>query len=248
MPEAANKRIGDKIFIEGAYQYNAYYTGKPIQRFWHYTKLQEAQREIAAEKTDHILDAGCGSGLLAYFLAKDSRAEVLGVDANPAAIDFCQTRFQLPNLRFSRALIDDLPFSNNSFDKIVFLEVIEHLSREQGHTVLQRFYDLLKPGGLLVISTPNKKSSWPLIEYLLDRFRLVPTLAGEQHEYLYSGRELRKTAETAGFRSISRKTVNFLSPWLAPISWKLALKVHALEIKGKCRIGSLLLYTFKKPG
>ena len=248
MPEADNNRTGDKIFIEGAYQFNAYYTGKPIQRFWHYTKLQEAQREIAAEKTDQILDAGCGSGLLTYFLAKDSQAEVLGVDANPAAIDFCQSRFQLPNLHYSQALIDNLPFTNNSFDKIVFLEVLEHLSREQGRTVLKRFYDLLKPGGILVVSTPNRKSLWPLIEYLLDTFRLVPTLAGEQHEYLYTGRELRRTAEAAGFSAISRKTVNFVSPWLAPISWKLALKVHALELKSNCRIGSLLLYTFKKVG
>ena len=247
MTEIFQDRKGDKIVIEGNYQFNAYYFGRKPQRFWHYTKMQEAQNELALKEGDKILDAGCGSGLLSYFLAKDNPIEVWGIDGNPSAIDFCRAKFPLENLHFSQTLMDELPFSNSSFNKIVFLEVIEHISPSQGAKVLGTFYDLLAPGGTLVISTPNKRSLWPLIEYLLDKFKLVPTLAKEQHEYLYTCKQLKKMAELAGFRCISQRTINFISPWVAGISWKLALKIHNMEIKGKSKFGALLLFTFKKP-
>ncbi len=241
------ERKGDKISIEGDYQFNAYYSGRRPQRFWHYTKLREAQNELAAGAGDRILDAGCGSGLLAWFLAKDTPAEVWGTDANPSAIDFCRTKFALPNLRFSLSLIDELPFGDGFFNKIAFLEVIEHISPAQGLSVLRTFHDLLVPGGKLVISTPNRKSAWPLIEFLLDKLKLVPTLAKEQHEWLYSGKELIKAGEQAGFQCLSKKTINFLSPWAAAIHWRLGLTIHELELKTRSCAGSLLLYTFIKP-
>jgi 2-polyprenyl-3-methyl-5-hydroxy-6-metoxy-1,4-benzoquinol methylase len=226
-----NKRKGDRIAIRGDYQYNAYYTGNAVQRFWHYAKLQEALRQLTPQQSDRILDAGCGSGLLSHFLAKDSNAQVWGADANPDAIAFCNSRFHGPNLQFVQALIDELPFEDRFFNKIAFLEVIEHLTPAQGLDVLKSFNKLLTPGGTLVISTPNKKSLWPVIEFTLDSLHLVPTLDGDQHEFLYSGPRLISLAQKAGFDCISRTTINFLSPWLAPVSWKLAAKLYALELK-----------------
>ncbi len=86
-----------------------------------------------------------------------------------------------------------------------------------------------------------------MIEFLLDMFRLVPTLSKEQHEYLYSGKQLKEKAGQAGFQSIAESTINFISPWMAPISWKWALKMHALELRAKSKLGSVLVYSFKKP-
>lgn len=243
-----NKRKGDTIAIRGDYQYNAYHTGNPVQRFWHYAKLQEALRRLTPQQNDRILDAGCGSGMLSHFLAKDNKAQVWGADANPDAIAFCKSRFRLPNLQFVQSLIDELPFQENFFNKIAFLEVIEHITPEQGLEVLKSFYRLLAPGGTLVISTPNKRSLWPLIEFTLDSLHLVPTLDGEQHEFLYSGPRLISLTRQAGFEAISRTTINFLAPWLAPVSWKLAAKCHSLEIKCQSPLGSLLVYTFRKSG
>lgn len=242
-----NQRKGDRIAIRGDYQYNAYYTGNAVQRFWHYAKLQEALRQLTPQPSDRILDAGCGSGLLSHFLAKDSNAQVWGADANSAAIAFCNSRFQQPNLQFVQALIDELPFQDRFFNKIAFLEVIEHLTPAQGLGVLKNFNQLLVPGGTLVISTPNKKSLWPVIEFTLDSLHLVPTLDGEQHEFLYTGPRLETLARQAGFDCVARTTINFLAPWLAPVNWKLATKLHAREIKWRSPFGSLLLYTFRKP-
>jgi len=246
MNNPANRRTGDKIHIDGSYQYNAFYKGNRIQRFWHFAKLEEARRDLAIADGDTILDAGCGSGLLSFFLARDANAEVWGIDANPSAIAFCKSTYQLPHLHFEQQLIDDPFFAPGYFNKIVSLEVLEHLSADQGYLVISRFYELLPPGGKLVISTPNRKSLWPAIEFVLDKCKLVPNLQEGQHELLYSGKQLEAVAAKAGFDCISRKTINFIAPWMAIFSRRLALAIHRAEINHQSRLGSLLLYTFQK--
>jgi len=42
-----------------------------------------------------------------------------------------------------------------SFDVVFLFEVIEHLDLEEGNSLLQRIYDLLNPGGRLILTTPN---------------------------------------------------------------------------------------------
>ncbi len=129
MTENQPDRKGDKIFIDGGYQFNAYYAGRSPQRFWHYSRLMEAQKQAAVTAGDKVLDAGCGSGLLAWFLAKDSTAVIWGIDSNPSAVDFARSRFKLPNLHFNIGVVDELAFPDHFFNTIVFLEVIEHISR-----------------------------------------------------------------------------------------------------------------------
>lgn len=240
------RRTGDKIEIDGSYQYNAYYTGKAPQRFWHYAKLKEAENALEIKEGDAIIDVGCGSGLFSHFLANHKGTQVIGVDGNANALEFARRKYLNTNLEFKQGLIDELNLPKNSFDKIVFLEVIEHISLEQGKQVMRTFHDLLKPGGKVVISTPNRKSLWPLIEWTFDILKVVPNMGEEQHEHLYSGKELQEIGEAAGLKSIKKNTINTLAPWLALISWKLALIVHKWEVKYFKRYGSILLYTFSK--
>jgi len=101
---------------------------------------------------------------------------------------------------------------------------------------------------MVVISTPNRKSLWPFIEWALDFFRLVPNLAEEQHEYLYSGEELQKIGEQAGLVLHKKHTINTIAPWLAIFSWNLGQRMHRIEMRHFKKRGSILLYTFIKPG
>lgn len=242
------RRTGDKVEINGDYQYNAYYTGKTPQRFWHYAKLREAENALEIKSGDNILDVGCGSGLFSHFLAEHKGTQVTAIDANQKAIDFGRNKYSNSNLEFKQGLLDELNLKKNSYDKIAFLEVIEHISFQQGSQIMKEFNNLLKPGGLVVISTPNRKSLWPFIEWALDFFRLVPNLAEEQHEYLYSGEELQKTGEQAGLTLYKKHTINTIAPWLAIISWNLGLRMHRIEMRYFKKRGSILLYTFIKQG
>lgn len=103
-----------------------------------------------------VLDLGCGSGYGAMRLAKIA-SEVHGVDVAEDAISYAKERFKRANLHFHRIdPSEQLPFTNASFDVVLSFQVIEHVSDEDGY--LQEARRLLKPGGTLVVITPDRKN------------------------------------------------------------------------------------------
>lgn len=242
------RRTGDTVAIDGSYQYDALTKGRPPQRFWHRAKLAEAKRLLDPGKGEKVLDVGCGSGILAAMLARSSGASVLGIDINESAIRFARSRFRLPNLEYRIGLVDDLDIPEGTIDKIAFLEVIEHITEAQGREVLRDFHRLLRPGGTVVITTPNYLSPWPLVEWGLDFFRLVPSLAGEQHVMAYNRWTLDRVARRAGFHVVTYRTINLLAPWTSLVSWRVAKGLHKLETRAPHPLGAILVFCLRKPG
>jgi len=240
------RRIGDRVQIPGDYQHNAYYSGKSPQRFWHFAKLSEAEKALEIKDGDEILDVGCGSGLFSHFLAKYKGTTITAIDSNVKAIEFARLTYKESNIDFKVGLLDELALPENKFNKIAFLEVLEHISENQGTEIIKTFHRLLRPGGKLVISTPNRLSLWPLTEWIMDFFRLTPDMAEGQHEHLYSATELINRAEQAGFVLHKKSTINTFAPWVSALNWNIALKVHGLEMKYIKKYGSILLCTFYK--
>lgn len=244
-----NRRTGDKIAISGNYQYNAYYHGRALQRFWHRFKINTAIKDLDIQPGKNILDAGCGSGMLSAMIAMDNPSvRVTGMDGNTAAIAFCKQQWEhLPNAQFVPGQIDELQkFPDASLDGIAFLEVIEHITTQQATRVLHEFYRILHTGGLLVVSSPNRKSLWPLLESIMDTFRLAPNLKLDQHEQLYSGSELLELARQNGFTPARCQRINFIAPWAAILFPIFAERIHAWETRQTWLPGPLLLYTFIK--
>lgn len=99
-----------------------------------------------------VLDAGCGSG---YGTAEFARsASVVGVDISAEAVAHALRTFSRPGVAFLQGSCEALPFADASFDLVAAFEVIEHLERwEQMLTEARR---VLKPAGILLVSTPNK--------------------------------------------------------------------------------------------
>jgi 2-polyprenyl-3-methyl-5-hydroxy-6-metoxy-1,4-benzoquinol methylase len=247
----SKQRTGDRIAINGDYQHHAFYHAGTLQRFWHRFKIAAAMQNLCPSPGAAILDAGCGSGMLAALLARDNPSiRVTGVDNNDQAISFCRGQWKdLPNIRFIQSQIDDLgQLKDESFDGIAFLEVIEHIAEQQAQNVLAEFYRLLKPNGKLVISTPNRQSCWPMLEWIMDTLRLAPQMRAAQHEHLYSGSELAAQAQNAGLLTLHKQRIHFIAPWIAIFSDRLAARTHAWELRQRWTPGALLLYTFTKPG
>jgi ubiquinone/menaquinone biosynthesis C-methylase UbiE len=110
--------------------------------------------EFVTGNTNHIvLDIGCGSGHGSNTLAKKFK-EVHGVDISPEAIAYAEQYWKLPNIHFKIGDSLAIPFPENTFDVVVAFEVFEHLT--DWRKFLSEIKRVLKPDGLVYLSTPNK--------------------------------------------------------------------------------------------
>jgi 2-polyprenyl-3-methyl-5-hydroxy-6-metoxy-1,4-benzoquinol methylase len=221
------RREGDAIQISGDYQARALKSDRAAQRFWHEAKFRLIERVAMPAKHDRVLDAGCGSGTISHFLSLHAN-DVTGIDSNPAAISYSRDAYKAPNLHFQLGQFDDL-IDRKTFDRIYCIEVVEHLYEHQVAEVLSLFHKLTNPGGQLFLTTPNYRSAWPLIEWLLDRFALVAKLDEAQHITHFAKRTLSAMCERAGWKVHHIGTFNGLAPFLAPISQRFALGVEKIE-------------------
>lgn len=112
------------------------------------TKLQAALRQTATGAS--ILDAGCGNGDFSAFLV-DLGYQVTGVDISTTAVE--RARRVCPQGRLEVASLEaGLPFQDDAFAAAWCSEVLEHLF--DVHAALAELNRVLRPGGLLILTTP----------------------------------------------------------------------------------------------
>lgn len=103
-----------------------------------------------------VLDCACGEGYGADLLARRARS-VAGLDRSAEAIRHARQRYgQRENLDFAEGDCADLPFADASFDLVVSFETLEHIEAQAA--MLDEFRRVLEPGGLLVLSSPDRKT------------------------------------------------------------------------------------------
>jgi 2-polyprenyl-3-methyl-5-hydroxy-6-metoxy-1,4-benzoquinol methylase len=236
----ARRRDRDAVEIGGDYQARALTSKWAAQRFWHGAKIRLLDRVAPPSPAARVADAGCGSGVIADHLARTAR-EVVGFDSNPAAVAHGLQSYARGNLRFVlgpfERMLEEAPFQ-----QIVCLEVLEHLYLEQAEATLRLFAQAAAPGATLFLTTPNVRSAWPLIEWVLDRSGLVPPMAEAQHLTLFSRALLRQCCERAGWRVEEIGAFNGVAPFLAPLGEPLARAFEHLEFSAGRWLPLNLLY------
>ena len=105
-----------------------------------------------------VLDLGCGARQGPYFLTGTAK-HVSGVDVSLEAVEFLKKNYQAPNLDFYQMDAVELKFQDSTFDVIVSFEVIEHIVDFRRY--LREIARVLKPGGIVVLSTPNREKVSP---------------------------------------------------------------------------------------
>jgi 2-polyprenyl-3-methyl-5-hydroxy-6-metoxy-1,4-benzoquinol methylase len=99
-----------------------------------------------------ILDFGCGSGIpVSRDLSEEY--EVLGVDISEKQIQLAKAN--VPNAKFMNSDILDTQFEAKTFSAIVSFYALFHLPKEKHEGVLAKFYNWLKPKGVLLITVGN---------------------------------------------------------------------------------------------
>ncbi len=156
-----------------------------------------------------VLDIGCGAGNMIHHLARYGRVKGVEVDARPVAM--AQARGY--DVRLGDAT-RGISFPDASFDLVTALDVIEHVDVDEA--IVREACRVLKPGGILAISTPAFQWLWSHNDVL------------NGHKHRYTPRELRERVERAGLR-VKRLTFGFF--FVFPMSAPLILLRNALGKK-----------------
>jgi 2-polyprenyl-3-methyl-5-hydroxy-6-metoxy-1,4-benzoquinol methylase len=182
------------------------------RKAWVESRLERYLRPGAA-----VLEVGVGCGLFTQFLSGKA-AKVTAVDINQSFLDGVG---DLPGVTttFGDATSD---LGLRDFDVGLSSEVIEHVPPARSGAMLKEFFRALKPGGVLVLTTPQSFSTLELTARLL---RFPPVLALARRIYgsaddlghinLMTRGTLQKQIAAAGFEIVENEVFGFYLPGLA---------------------------------
>src|SRR6188768_3493522 len=182
------------------------------------------RRSVRAPRGLRLLDIGCSSGL---FL---DEARAAGFDASGAELSADTAAFARSHFGFEVHAGDwrGGGYADGSFDVITLFDVIEHLPNPLGELGAVR--RLLKPGGLLLQSTPNIDGLFPRLSYALaKRLDYWPHPEPPYHLYQFSDRTLAELTERAGFEvaRIDQTRIQLGYSFGGPASWRASPKLLA---------------------
>ncbi len=145
-----------------------------------------------------VLDIGCGRGTFLQLLS-DAGIEACGIDHSEEALAACRQKGFSVRQQDAKSYLSAEP---GRFGGIFCSHVIEHMSYEDALAFIDLCYRALRPGGLLLLVTPNPED----ICIMSDIFWLDPT-----HVRPYPKLLLQAMMESAGFRMLLAR--QFLGSW-----------------------------------
>lgn len=183
-------------------------------------------RDLLKDKADlsraSVIDIGSGSGHLAASMPELNPRNYTGLDGSNKQVEIAKAR----GLRVERCnLGEGIPFEANRFDIAFALEIIEHLF--QTEFFLEEIFRVLKPGGILILSTPNVTGLGCRIKCLLGKRPAVIECRSREnvqgHIRAFDMSDISALISEAGFKDIRIVGREFLFPEFAKALFSIGL-------------------------
>ena len=146
-----------------------------------------------------LLDVGCSSGAFLNS-ARILGFKTFGVEPAKQAANTAKKS----GLNVVAGTLEQAQYSNNHFDAITLFEVIEHLKEPK--LLFQEIYRVLKPGGVLLISTGNSKSL--TVKLLKNKWDYFSISAHGGHISFFNPKSIALLAQTANLEIINHASIN----------------------------------------
>lgn len=150
-------------------------------------------------KNDIILDLGCHNGQNTIKAAKIVQ-EAVGVEIDEESLSFA--RFQqglkkVKNVTFNFGNLEKkLNFKNNYFDKVLLLDVLEHLTNRD--SILKEVRRILKPDGFLLLAVPNRETTWKKLQ----RSVKITSFSDPDHKIEFSENSIKNLLKRSKFKIV----------------------------------------------
>jgi ubiquinone/menaquinone biosynthesis C-methylase UbiE/MoaA/NifB/PqqE/SkfB family radical SAM enzyme len=173
------------------YDWNSYYNGNIIQKWWKHKIANIVWGMIPHNST--MLDIGCGSSpLITHY------PNAVAIDINEDKLQFIKSK--IPTLQTYKMSADELQFKDKSFDNVMCIEVLEHINNAE--KAISEIARVLKHGGTAIIATPDySRRHWYL-------FELFTAYKGE-HISKHTRKSINKMCEKYGLIPVKEKYVAF---------------------------------------
>ncbi|MFO8087480.1 MAG: class I SAM-dependent methyltransferase [Bacteroidales bacterium] len=186
-----------------------------LLRTWH---IKKELRDWKSDKGDaiNILDAGSGFGQYDYALTRmNSKWNIDGIDVKQEQVEDCNrffTKIKRPNIRFE---VGDLTkyYKENHYDLVLSVDVMEHILEDV--EVFKNFYRSMRPGGMVLISTPSDQGGSDVHDHDDESFIEEHVRDG------YNIEEIQEKLKTAGFEQTEAR-YSYGKP--GQLSWRLSMK------------------------
>jgi sterol 24-C-methyltransferase len=217
---SAESRLGYRL-LRGVKHFGYYPEGKENIPMWEAQMLMNEQLSIklSLKAGSRVLDAGCGEGNVAVYLAKNHGLKVDGIDL----LDFNVTnakanaasKNQSKNVTFQVGTYMQLPFANDSFDAVYTMETLVHAPDYR--QALSEFFRVLKPGGKLVLfeyTLKPESDTTPLEVIGMKRIKQINKVAAMPALNQFTFGSMETKLKVAGFKEAT--TVD-ITPRMLPM-------------------------------
>ncbi|MFN3302027.1 MAG: class I SAM-dependent methyltransferase [Patescibacteria group bacterium] len=204
----ANNQEREKIVRDmEAERYDEWYLTKGI--LYDLVEKKNILDVLNLQPNDVVLDAGCGTGRFTTIIARKCKM-VYAVDFSMKSIEVLNKKLLKEKIYNVKTIISDitrpLPIKNEKFDKIVSIQVIQHIpTLEKRYSTLKNLYNLLKPEGVCVVTVYNWNKFFEAKGFLKEG-----KFSNGLYYFRFTKEEIEKLFKNCGFKDIEvRGIVNF---------------------------------------